>query len=1357
MESLADLIGPSPEMETLRGQVRRLLQLPTGHRAPPVLLLGETGTGKGLVARLLHRDGPRAGGPFIDVNCAAIPETLLEAELFGFERGAFTGASQAKSGLFQAAHGGTLFLDEVGLLLDGLQAKLLTAIESREVRRLGSTRREPADVWILAATSDELTAATHGRRFRPDLYYRLATVVLRLPPLRTRGRDVLELATHFLARAASDHGVGPKTLAEDASAALLAYGWPGNVRELANVLERVTLLEDRGVITASMLGLPVSAGAPPVKDPVRRTGVSLGDLRRQERELLIDALTHAQGNITRAAARLGIPRNTLRYRMEKHGLVLREVAAGETATSEPATETSPAVAAPAAPAPSVAAPAIRREHRLVTVLGARLEAAESTAPFRVASVITTLIAKVTGFGARLEDLTPTGFVAAFGLDATEDGPRRAVHAARAMIQELRPRVDQNLGEMTVRCGVHLGRYLVATGGAPDLDARARHEAWTTVNALLEQTEPNSVVLDRAAARFVERRFALEPVGHGAVTAYRVTVGSERPGFDVRGRTLTRLVGRARDLDTLHELLRRTESGEGQSVGLVGEPGVGKSRLVYEFRRSLAPGRVTCLEGRCLSYGSTTPYLPIIDLVRNHFGTDDSDPPAAVADKLEAGLQGLGLEPKEAIPYLLHLLGSRGSTEPLQSLTPAVVKTRTIDTLKHLVLAESRRRTLVVVIEDVHWIDPISEEALGALVESLGAAPLMLVTTYRPGYRPPWIGRSYAWQLVVPRLTRADSLTVVRSVSPDLAADLAEVIATHGEGVPFFLEELARVVADDVDHRGAVQVPDTIQGVLLARLDRLPVEDKELLETASVLGTDVSIGVLAAVTERSEETLADGLARLRAAEFLNEHSRFPDAEYTFKHALTHEVAYGSLLPDRRRALHARVVAAIEALYPERLAEHVERLAHHALRGAVWDKAVGYLRQAARKASAHSAYRQTVTCLEQALAANVHRREPERSSEAIDIRVDIRNAFVILGEYGRTLDLLGDAEVAARALGDERRLGRVCSCRGHDFFLSGAPNSALDYLRRALDIARRTGDAHLEAAVSAFLGQTYHVMGDYRRGLDVLEGALRTLSSATRHGPLQRVICLTWMVWSLVEVGDFVRARALGEEALGLAAAADHKYALALAHLGLGRASLQAGEVAASVDFLHRGYELCQRWDLPAEGAAAASLLGLAYARAGRTDDGRALMAQAVERATAMGVYAYMALRFVLWGEACLSAGEVDQAMEHAARGLELARRHGERGHEAGALRLLGDVCAMRAGSDAERAQEFYRRAASLGESLGMRPLVAHCHLGLGKLFTQLRDGEKGEGHLATAATMYREMGMVAWLAAAESGPLPRRSG
>src|SRR5262245_46706516 len=242
MEQLAELVGESPGISAVRAQVGRLLlhQRPGG-RLPPILILGETGTGKGLLAQAVHRASIRAGGAFVAVNCAAIPETLLEAELFGFERGAFTDARQGKQGLFQSANGGTLFLDEIGAIPVALQAKLLTALEERTIRRLGSTRSEPLDVWIVAATSEDLSAAMRERRFREDLYHRLSAMTILLPPLRERGPDILALAEHFLSRRCVEYGLPPKRLAPDARIMLQAHAWPGNVRELANLMERVAV------------------------------------------------------------------------------------------------------------------------------------------------------------------------------------------------------------------------------------------------------------------------------------------------------------------------------------------------------------------------------------------------------------------------------------------------------------------------------------------------------------------------------------------------------------------------------------------------------------------------------------------------------------------------------------------------------------------------------------------------------------------------------------------------------------------------------------------------------------------------------------------------------------------------------------------------------------------------------------------------------------------------------------------------------------------------------------------------------------------------------------------------------------
>src|SRR5262245_11152954 len=321
---LSELLGESPGMIAVRETATRLLQRQSERgRLPPVMILGETGVGKGLLARSIHRAGPRASGPFVDVNCAAIPETLLEAELFGYERGAFTDARHPKAGLFQTANHGTIFLDEVGLLPEALQAKLLKALEDRAVRRLGSTRSEPIDVWIVTASNEDLATAVRTRRFREDLYHRLAVVTLTIPPLRARGDDVLRLAAHFLARACAEYRLPPRSLTGEAHAALLAYPWPGNIRALANVVERVALLSETAAVTPDQLGLPPAPVAPDVAGagPAPAESPVLADaLGNVERAHLVEALRQTAGNVTRAAARLGISRDTLRYRMVKHGL-----------------------------------------------------------------------------------------------------------------------------------------------------------------------------------------------------------------------------------------------------------------------------------------------------------------------------------------------------------------------------------------------------------------------------------------------------------------------------------------------------------------------------------------------------------------------------------------------------------------------------------------------------------------------------------------------------------------------------------------------------------------------------------------------------------------------------------------------------------------------------------------------------------------------------------------------------------------------------------------------------------------------------------------------------------------------------
>ena len=526
MALLAELIGDSPGLVAARSQIELLLRRQSEtRRLPPVLIVGETGTGKGLLARAAHEAGPRRGGPFVAVNCAAIPETLLEAELFGFERGAFTDASHAKVGLFQTAHRGTLFLDEIALLPRNLQAKLLTVLEDRAVRRLGSTRTEAVDVWIITASSEDLGARRRG--FREELYHRLAVVTLRLPPLRERGQDILTLAEHFLARTCTEYGLAPKTLAEDARAALVAYRWPGNVREVANVMERVALLVDDLFVTADKLDLTIprdQRASLPQDDETTRcdapVGISLGQtVEEVERRHILEALRETRWNISRAASRLGVTRNILRYRLQKYGL---RSPAGTAEPPTPAEPMSLTVDSTTAPKPVT----VQWEHRHVALLRADFVPTPVTVVPAAGAALETLVEKIESFGGQVEEVSPAGLVAVFGLEPVEDAPRRAAHAALA-IQKITTHARGRLVESpSVRVGLHVGEVLEAwIGSAARVDHAAKREAWQQLEAFMGGAEAGTVLISDATRPFLEGRFVLAPCASVDGTAGRVHSGT----------------------------------------------------------------------------------------------------------------------------------------------------------------------------------------------------------------------------------------------------------------------------------------------------------------------------------------------------------------------------------------------------------------------------------------------------------------------------------------------------------------------------------------------------------------------------------------------------------------------------------------------------------------------------------------------------------------------------------------------------------------------------------------------------------------------------------------------------------------
>ena len=1313
MNLLADLVGESPGITAVREQIARLVaRAAEVRRLPPVLVQGETGSGKGLVARALHRAGPRSGGPFVDVNCAAIPETLLEAEMFGFERGAFTDARQAKRGLFQTAHRGTLFLDEIGTLPQGLQAKLLTVLEERTVRRLGATQSEPVDVWIIAATNLDLLAATRAGRFREDLYHRLAVLTLTLPPLRERQRDILLLAEHFLARGCADYGIPAKTLAPDARKALVAYRWPGNVRELINTMERVALLTEVPVVTADLLGLPDGgsslATAAASADPAAPATLA-AVVDSAERGHLQEALEATGWNVTRAAARLGISRNTIRYRIEKHGLGPGAPVSPRRPRKAPSPPSAPASAS--APAGGAPAPiAIRWERRRLAVLQATLASGRDAGPLDTGRVIEALLEKARSFGGRVEELGASGFVALFGLDPVEDAMRRAALAAVAM-QLAAQRAPGGSPGTAIRIGIDLGSFLLGRlQDASLVDPEDKRLALGAMGALLAGTEPGTIVVSAAGAPFLARGFDLMPLGAapGRRSAFRLG-GIER-GEAASGRR-PRFVGRDDELDLLKGRLAAAMRGQGQVVAIVGEAGIGKSRLIVELRRGLSAGQILYLEGHCLPYATPIPCLPLVELLRAACAIVETDGPDGVREKLRATLERAGMDALGATPCLLHLLDPGEGGEAPDRLSPEVVKARTFETLRELSQRLAGQATLVLVVEDMHWIDRTSEEYLETLVDVVGGARILLVTTHRPGYQPPWMDKSYATQVALQPLSPRESLSLARDVIGPAEVDepTVEMIVAKAEGNPFFTEELARAVAEGGSPIPGTTVPDTIEGVLMARIDRLAAEDKRVLQAAAVIGRTLPFLLLQMILEPADEGLREHLARLQGAEFLYETRTASELEYTFKHALTHEVAYASLLPAQRRALHARIVDVLESWQREGLDEHVERLAHHAIQAEVWEKAVDYARRAGLQALARSANQDAAAWLDQAVAALAHLPERrEHLEQAIDLQFDLRNALWPLAEFRRVFDCLKRAEQLATTLGDQRRLAMTFALLTPMFSMRDDRAQGIEYGRRALDIGTTLGDTRVQVVASLYLSTAYLTLGNYsratkfaRKNVALLQGdvSLERFGPYGLHAP-PAILPRALLIWGLSELGEFAQARARAGG--GPANRRDHRSPLFpdLPVPGGGDPPRPSGRPPEG-----RERARTEPGALPALEARGVVRRDCgtprrAYTLARRPAEAIPLLEEALAREHRHWFEPFPSLALA---DAYLRVGRPRDARHQADRALELAHQRGQRGHEAWIRWALGEIAAQTGAADTPTAAEHYRHALALATELGMRPL------------------------------------------------------
>ena len=967
------------------------------------------------------------------------------------------------------------------------------------------------------------------------------------------------------------------------------------------------------------------------------------------------------------------------------------------------------------------------------------------------------LAEVHRYEGTINQFLGDGFMALFGAPiAHEDHVRRAALAALGFQRSLREH-HVELGaeygvELQARMGLNTGWVVV--GGIGDQLRRDYTAIGDTTNlaARLQQlAEPATILVSEATGRLLQGAIQLEPLGQlqikgktEPVQAFKILgVGARSSERTVMsGTALSPFVGRRREMAILDDLQKRAAEGKGQVAGIAGEAGTGKSRLLHELRRRVWTKSVADLTGQCLSYGGGMPYLPVVNMLRNEWGLSETDSSATMTDKVRTGLERAGLDVEMSLPYVLRLLGIQERTERISELSPQAVQTRTFAILRQVILNAGQGRLVILEIEDLHWIDRASEELLSFLIEGLPAARMMLLLTYRSGYRPSWIEKPYATQISLPRLTDRECQRVMESVmrSVRVPDEMARTVLSKADGNPFFVEELTRSLLE----RPEVAVPDTIQGVLLARIDRLPEQHKRLLQTASVLGREFSLALLSAVWEEPG-TAGPLLSDLKRWEFLYEEPTAEEPVYLFKHALTQEAVYQTLLTSRRRSLHADAGRALEAAYADRLEDVFDSLAWHYSEAGVSDKAVTYLELSAGRAARGYAHAEAAKALRQALVHAKNLPETGRDRRLVELALQLAASLLPLARFQETLDVLTRCSEAL----DPLLAGPYFFWLAHTHSYLGDLEEAARFAGEAISAARRCSDAATEGKARYVLSRDAFWSGQFSAGIQ--EG----LQAITL---LERTEDRWWQGQAYWVAGFHHYVLGRFEEALD-AMARTHAIWEALDDPRLDP-SWSTGYFQASMGEWERGIAACrggmERARDPLNHGAALGFLGYSYLEKGDLHPAIEALGESVQRMEQAGMRQLEGWFRAFLAEGQAATGKLDDARQQAGRALEVTEEVHFLYGIGLAQRSRGRVA--RAERSLDEAEDWLTRALQTFLSLQVPFEAARTRLDLALLAHARGDFEEAASELGTAHRLFGEMHVPKYVERAErlalelAGPL-----
>jgi len=968
-----------------------------------------------------------------------------------------------------------------------------------------------------------------------------------------------------------------------------------------------------------------------------------------------------------------------------------------------------------------------------------------------------------------------GIMALFGAPiAHEDHAVRACYAALRMqetVTQYADEVQRTDGvPVTIRVGLNSGEIVVcAIGNDLHMDYTVVGQTAHLAARMEQMAKPGSVLTTAGTLELAEGYVAVKPLGPVPVKGlahpvqiYEVTgAGAARTRLEVAAeRGLTRFVGREFELQQLRRAQQLAGQGHGQVVAIVGEAGVGKSRVVHEFVHSHHTADWLVLESNSVSYGRATPYLPVIELLRHYFQISVHDSARSTREKVTGKILTLDAALHDAIPPVLDLLNALDDDNPFRSLDLVQRRQSTYQAVVRLLLSETRVQPVIAVFEDLHWHDALSLGLLNDVVVAAQDARLLLLVNFRPEYRDEWRNRPNYLQLHLDPLASAGLAELLQALlgSDESLSTLKSFLVERTSGNPFFIEEIVRRLADAAVLDGmrgsyrlarpfsSTEVPPTVQAVLAARIDALPAATKHLLEEAAVIGHDVPFALLHAICGLPEDELRGLLDHLQTAEFLYSTRLFPDLQYTFRHSLTHAVAYSGVLHERRREIHARVVIAMEKLYADRLGEQAERLADHAERGAIWDKALEYLQRSGFRACSLYANADAARFFERALTVLKKLPEsPDNLRQAVDLRFGLRNALLPQGETERIGRCLDELDPILACLEDKLRSARYAAFRCNHHFFIGQQRRAIEFGKTGARLARECDDRVLQSELFCRLASSYYALGEYRQAIELAEQSLEFTPEELRQDcydlPLiLSVVSRMWLVFAMVECGHFSDGMSHAKRALEVAERAKHPLSEVLAWLSIGLVLQRKGELEGAVSALERGLDLCDSWSYRLTRPRLASALAVAYARTGHVQQGLQLALAAVSDAEQMHHTADKPRLLIRLGQVSLIARQTETALSLGRQALEMAVEQEAKGEEAWARFLIGRTCWACDPKDLDESEKQLDMARRLATACEARPLVAFCDTTLGGVNAQRCNQSKAEEFETAATAIYRELGM-----------------